>query len=160
MIETDSIPYNRELLSILSECQRSISVLQTTLEPKGVTLSCEIEPELYVRADREMFDAVVRNPVSNAVKFTPAGGTIILKARREHSGIRMSIQDTGIGMSEQSRRKLFSDDLSVSFAPNGETDNARGFQLVRKFVKIQEGRIEVCSTLGCGTIVSFSLPSG
>ena len=69
MIETDSIPYNRELLSILSECQRSISVLQTTLEPKGVTLSCEIEPELYVRADREMFDAVVRNPVSNAVKF-------------------------------------------------------------------------------------------
>ena len=115
-----------------------------------------------VIADKNMFASIVRNLVSNAVKFTPIGGNIAVSAKSlQGSFVEISIQDTGIGMNEEILEKLFVFNQSTGRSgTEGESSTGLGLVLCKDFVEKNGGKIWVESEEGKGSTFFFTLPKG
>jgi signal transduction histidine kinase len=107
-----------------------------------------------------MLQTTIRNLVSNAVKFTPKGGTIrILATSAGHNEIHLSVKDTGIGMSSSLIEGLFRiDGLSSRRGTEGEPSTGLGLLLCKEFIEKHGGKIRVESEEGKGSTFSFTLP--
>ena len=112
-----------------------------------------------VHADSRMFETVLRNLVSNAVKYTPFGGKISIAARDQNEVILISVEDTGVGMEEEQVANLFNVDKKVS-RPGTNNESGTGFGLIlcREFVKKNGGELMVESSPGNGSKFSFTVP--
>jgi signal transduction histidine kinase len=138
------------------------ALLHENAHAKGVALIDTISDELSVYADENMIRSVVQNLVSNALKFTPAGGTVTLSAAQSIKKPRLvdiSISDTGVGMSETDARKLFRIDVvHTTRGTEDETGSGLGLILCKELVEKNGGTIWVNSTEGAGTTFTFTLP--
>lgn len=124
-----------------------------------VNLHNEIEENTSVFADKKMLISVLQNIVSNALKHTPPGGKIIVTAKRKADKMIVEIKDTGIGMSEEIRKKLFSPQLnSLSKAREDNKGAGIGLLLVKGFLEKNGGEIWVESIEGKGSSFYFTLP--
>ncbi|MFM7902871.1 MAG: sensor histidine kinase, partial [Bacteroidota bacterium] len=113
---------------------------------------------LRVLCDRDMVEAVFRNLISNAYKFTPEGGVITLSSNQCPGGWCFDVIDSGRGMSAEEVDMV---NRGVSFSKEGtnhEKGNGLGIQLVQDFLSHHSSRLKVQSTLGRGSVFSFSLP--
>jgi len=90
---------------------RNISDFQKDAREKGISLSRSIEPGVYVYADPNMTNIILRNLISNAVKFTSSGGEVNISAKTTDEMPEISVSDTGTGIDEENVRKLFGDEL-------------------------------------------------
>jgi signal transduction histidine kinase len=112
-----------------------------------------------VLADEKRLNQVLLNLVSNALKFTPAHGTVLLAARRSGAEIVLSVSDTGIGITPEQLGRVFE-----TFERGNPTTRAvgagLGLSLVRAFIDLHGGRVEIDSTPNRGTIVTCFLPAG
>ncbi len=127
---------------------------------KKISLRTAISPELEVIADKDMLELVIRNIVSNALKFTPENGTVQICAKPDahfKNGI-ISIQDNGIGISEKHINHIFLQDVTSTYGTANEKGTGLGLFLCKEFVALQDGRIWVESVLGGGTTFYVSLP--
>ncbi len=106
-----------------------------------------------------MLQAIIRNLVSNALKFTSKGGKITISAQSlEDDGIEVSIQDTGIGMNPDLLSKLFRIDEKISRkGTNDEPSTGLGLILCKEFVEKHQGMIRVESEVGKGSIFYFTI---
>lgn len=129
----------------------------------ALTLTAQIEPDLpALHADERVVRQCILNLVSNAIKFTPSGGTILVSARCEAGGwIAISVADNGIGIAEA--------DLPKVLTPFGQADNAYtrkhdgtglGLPLVKSFTELHAGHFDIRSALGAGTTVTIRFPPG
>lgn len=110
-------------------------------------------------ADRHMFSAVVRNLISNAVKFTPVGGKINIESKIENNKYFFSISDTGVGMnSEDIQTILYGQKNITSAGTMGESGTGFGLELCKEFIKLHEGELNIKSQLGLGTEFIVCLP--
>ncbi len=137
------------------------TVAQTLLaaRDKGLTLHAA-HSDMRVRAHAGMLTAVLRNLVSNGIKFTRPGGTITIAAHRLNEGVEVSVADTGIGMAPERAADLFKLDRRHTTAGTaGERGSGLGLLLCRDLVVRQGGDLVVQSMIGCGTTFSFRLPS-
>jgi len=126
---------------------------------KGINLIVNIAEDLSVFADKNMTTTILRNLISNAIKFTKAGGTIKLEAIVVENVIRISVLDTGVGISEKDLQNIFK--IESSFSTKGtlqEKGTGLGLILCKEFVGKQNGEIWVESELGIGSTFSFTLP--
>jgi signal transduction histidine kinase len=138
-------------------------VLQDTVKlfsPVAITKSCslgtDLGPEpLWVSVDHDRLVQVVANLVGNAIKFTPSGGTISLTAKQEHTRVTVSVTDTGIGIAEQARSKLFQ---KFSQLDHAEAGLGLGLYVAKSIVEAHGGTIWVDSTVGQGSSFRFTLP--
>jgi CheY-like chemotaxis protein len=131
----------------------------THAEQKQITLKNAIPQPLKAYADYHMIDTVIRNLISNALKFTDHGGTITLSAHRNEREVEIAIADTGIGMSEEDLAKLFQiDDKFTTEGTEGERGTGLGLGLCKELVEKNDGKIWVESTPGRGSTFRFSLP--
>jgi signal transduction histidine kinase len=106
-----------------------------------------------------MIKTVLRNIVSNAIKFTAAGGTITLHAHKNNEFAKISVADTGIGMSDKIINDLFRIDKTIkSVGTSGEQGSGLGILLCKEFVEKNGGKIWVESKLGEGSQFHFTLP--
>lgn len=129
-------------------------------QKKAINLRITIPPDLEVTADRDMLELVIRNLVTNALKFTPANGTVQIDAAPDHTfknGI-ITVRDNGIGISEQQIDRIFLQDVTPAYGTANEKGTGLGLFLCKEFVVLQGGRIWVESTLGTGTTFYVSLP--
>ena len=125
---------------------------------KGLALRADTAG-LAVVGQRDMLAAVIRNLVSNAVKFTLPGGTVTVAARSVDAGVEISVTDTGVGMSPGKVEDLFRLDRRASTAGTaGERGSGLGLLLCRDLVERQGGILEVRSAVDRGTAFRFSLP--
>lgn len=125
---------------------------------KGLSLRADCVG-LRVTAHRDMLAAVLRNLVSNAVKFTLAGGTISVVARALGDGVEISVSDTGVGMSADKVADLFRLDRRTTInGTAGERGSGLGLLLCRDLVERQGGKLTVVSIPNQGTTFSFRLP--
>ena len=127
---------------------------------KGIEIACNVPVEIEVFADNHILQTVIRNLVSNAVKFTPKGGKISVSAEAtSDKGVQISIKDTGIGMSPKMVDNLFRLDVQTNRkGTEGEPSTGLGLMLCKEFVEKHGGKIWVESEEGNGSTFYFTLP--
>jgi len=158
-IQTGRMPYQPLKLDISIICKDIVNLFEENAKIKNIDLSYDMEKDLYVYADKNMIDTVIRNLVSNALKFTPSGKTIVLSAERLDNFIEVSVTDTGLGMSQDVLSKLFKIDQHVTtLGTTGEKGTGLGLILCKELVEKNGGKIGVESTLNIGSRFYFTLP--
>ena len=124
-----------------------------------IDLDIENTRHLTVLADQDMLRLVLRNLTANAIKFTPQNGNIRINAQDDASHVYITVQDSGVGISEQDQQKLFRTDVSHSTpGTNNEKGTGLGLLLCKQFIEKHHGEINVTSEAGQGSRFSISLP--
>lgn len=127
---------------------------------KSITLEQNIAPGLTTHADRSMIGTVLRNLVSNAIKFTHPGGRVTIRAHADGNGLLVSVEDTGVGISEELQARLFRLDGNLSTAgTRNESGTGLGLILCKEFIELHDGVLHVQSRTGHGSTFSFTLPA-
>lgn len=129
---------------------------------KNIEIKIDFEKNLVTHADEKMISTVIRNLISNAIKFTPLGGTITILSKRklvdDKKVIETRISDTGIGMTEEDIQKLFKIEQNyISKGTNNETGTGLGLILCKEFLTQNDGTIRVESQLNIGSDFIFTL---
>jgi signal transduction histidine kinase len=131
----------------------------TSAIQKQIKMAHSIAPNLYVTADFEMAKTIFRNLISNAIKYTPTGGTISVTATEGKQFVKIEICDNGIGMSQKTKEKLFKiDEFHSTMGTNNEPGTGLGLLFCKEFIDFHGGKIHVESEPGKGTKFRFSLP--
>jgi len=136
-----------------------VGLVSTTANTKGVMLFSDVDEDIEIHADTDMLSTVLRNLVSNAVKFTESGGSVKVSAKIEEEYVKLSVLDTGIGIRESVQRKMFS--LAESYTEKGTADEkgtGLGLVICKDLVEVHGGEISLQSTPGKGTVISFTIP--
>lgn len=159
-LQMDRVTVEPVQFSIAEITAKTIEVLGPVAQEKNISLvERGTAPQAY--ADPHMMDAVIRNLVNNAIKFTPDGGTIAILYETDTTTDQalISVMDTGVGMSPDTAKKLFNMSESVSTqGTNGEPGTGLGLLLCKELVERNAGRITVESTLGSGSTFTFTVP--
>ncbi len=128
---------------------------------KGVILSANLSHDIFVHADENIIDTIVRNLTSNAIKFTPSNGMVTISAVviPDSQHVNVTVTDTGIGVSDENIKKLFRIDAHHStIGTNEEAGTGLGLILCKEMVEKNNGKIWMESELGKGTTVKFTVP--
>lgn len=137
------------------------SLFSVTLRLKKISYCSDFQEDLEVCVDQNILNTVLRNLISNAVKFSRQGGMISLTAHCDEEHAYFEVEDTGIGMSEETKNKLFSSqDVFSHFGTNHESGTGLGLVLCKKLIELHHGEIGIESELNVGTKVSVVLPMG
>ena len=123
MLQTGNMSFNREYFNLLVELHPTLSLLKQTASNKNIRLNYEIDNMLFISADKNMLSTIIRNLVSNSIKFTNRNGIINLTVEKVDESIKFSISDNGIGIEKENLDKLFT--LDKSYLHKG-TDNEKG----------------------------------
>ncbi|WP_158799655.1 PAS domain S-box protein [Pedobacter sp. L105] len=135
-----------------------IQRLKPMAHEKGLELIETIESGLSITADKDMLDAIIRNLVSNAIKFTRKGHITVTAQSREKD-VLFAVSDTGNGISEQVIGQLFrKSSIYTTYGTSGEKGTGLGLELCRDFVEKHDGKIWVESTEGNGSTFYFTIP--
>ncbi len=140
---------------------RNVSLLKTMAADKGIILQNEVVEGIFVQADENMLDTVIRNLTANALKFTPRGGSVTIKAITSKSPtfVEVSVADTGVGISPENLQKLFKIGLYHSTTgTNHEQGTGLGLIICKEMVEKNGGQILVGSEFGKGTVAKFTVP--
>ncbi|TDE15347.1 sensor histidine kinase [Dyadobacter psychrotolerans] len=131
---------------------------KTIAAHKGIVLDYYFEPSTAVYADRDMMQLIMRNFIGNAIKFTPTGGSITVRAAMDADDCIISIKDTGIGISPERQDALFSLNAKSTYGTKGEKGMGLGLLLCVEYIAAQNGRIWFESTIECGTCFFIAVP--
>jgi signal transduction histidine kinase len=152
VVTTQFRPY--ELTEKVCQALHAASVL------KEITLENRIPRNLLVQADINMVESVIRNLVSNAIKFTPPAGKVQIVARQFGSFVELTIADSGVGMSPEALEKIFSFHTKhTTKGTAGESGTGLGLAFCREFVERNGGTIAVESQIGQGSKFNVRLPA-
>lgn len=144
-----------DLRLLIANC---IKRIRPMAEAKGIELAEHVPEGLKIYADQDMLDAIIRNLVSNAIKFT-SGGKIIVEVVIRDYDLLFSVKDNGVGMSEEVVSQLFNKSLDyTTYGTSGEKGTGLGLELCRDFVEKHQGRLWVESVEGQGSTFYFTTP--
>ncbi len=157
-VQTGRIAFNPENLRLADLIGDSMLLLDDIAGSKAITIKKAIPYEITVIADRSMIGTVLRNLISNAIKFTGQGGEVNISAEKRAKEIVIAISDNGIGIEATRLEKLFRIDESYSTpGTNSEKGTGLGLILCKEFVEKNGGKIWVESKEGMGTTFYFTL---
>ena len=129
------------------------------LKEKGVSLNFDFDPECFVFADSNMTETILRNLVSNAIKFSKEFGLILISFDTSGEDILIKVKDTGVGMNEKQISKLFKlDQTHATVDTSGKRGTGLGLMLCKELVEKQGGKIWIESSINVGTTFYFTLP--
>ncbi|HLP74544.1 MAG TPA: CHASE domain-containing protein [Bacteroidales bacterium] len=156
---TGKIPFNPEIIVFRDKFNNSLTTLKSNADQKNISIKYEAADDLRVFADKDMLKAVLRNLISNAIKFTPNGGTIKVSAEKNKNESVISVTDNGMGINPEIQKGIFDiSHIKPSSGTAGEKGSGLGLILCREFVEIHGGKIWFTSEPGKGSTFSFSLP--
>ena len=145
-------------LNLLSVIKSTLEMGKTAAEKKGIEFSYHIGAEITVIADTDMLQLVVRNLVSNAIKFTPHGGIIDIDAQVIKRECKITINDNGKGIDPLKQEKIFSINTEPAFGTGNEKGVGLGLLLCKEFIERQGGRIGFESVFGKGSSFFIFIP--
>jgi len=152
--------YKPKLISLNGVIHETNALLEGVAKHKSITLKTNLIEEFTVFADKNALKTILRNLVSNSIKFTNPEGIIITKVKnRKDNFVIVSVSDNGVGMDEEVRKKLFSKyKTEPRWGTKGEKGVGLGLVITKEFVEKHGGEIWVESKLGEGTTFYFTLP--
>ncbi len=149
---------NPQLIDMASMIKETQHLLRLQAENKQVYLKAKIDSSIYIYADKDMIDLVLRNLLSNAIKFTPQKGEVSLAVEVKNELVKVSIKDSGIGISKENISQLFGNNYFTTKGTANESGTGLGLMLCKEFLAKNGGEIFVQSEVGKGSIFSFTLP--
>lgn len=161
-VQQGEIPFNPDIINLRSMINLNIRLNDELARHKGIKITTEIPDHLSVNADENMLQTILRNHISNALKFTPAGGQVTITAQPVNDNfIEIAVTDSGIGMSREMIDKLFRLDARIGRpGTNGEPSTGLGLLLCKEFIEKHGGTIRVESETDKGSRFIFTVPSG
>ena len=161
-IESGSVELRESTFAAAASIEVSVALLIERARRDGVQLYTRIAPDLPdLHADERRFRQIVLNLVSNAVKFTPEGGTVIVSADQDGEGaFVLTVGDTGVGIAEADMAKIMAPFVQGGDPAQRNLEGAGlGLPLVKLLVDLHDGALNIDSTLGEGTTVTVRLPA-
>ena len=158
--QSGKTPFEPEKLCLADICENVFENLKLAANNKNITLHYMALDGVYIFADKEMITTVLRNLVSNAIKYTNKGGAINIYAEKDHIKVTITVSDNGTGIKPDTLTKLF--DISYKISTNGtakEKGSGLGLLLCKEFIKKHGGEIGVESKLGKGSAFKFTIPN-
>ncbi|TYP95356.1 PAS domain S-box-containing protein [Fodinibius salinus] len=157
--QTEGFELTIEEISVHETVNDIKELLGPTAEKKGIDLTYDCgNEELLVETDEQMVKTVIRNFISNAIKFSSAGDEIQITCSCSNDHWEISVQDEGAGMTEETQEKLFSSEHPNTRGTKGEKGSGIGLKLCHHLVELQEGEIIIESTLDVGSTFTMRIP--
>lgn len=157
--QTDKIKFKPENMDIHDVIKSNINFHKVSAEKKQIKLTSNLQSSLYVFADKNMINTVVRNLISNAIKFTKNKGEIKVQIVETTQNVEIQIIDNGMGINKENLEKLFRIDTYYSTqGTSGESGTGLGLIICKEFIEKNGGKIKVESEINKGSTFSFTLP--
>ena len=148
-----------EPLDPLPLLQNVTSRFSPIMQSKGQSFNPDLPPSLpRIKGDGERLEQVLANLLSNASRFAPRGGSIVLRARKRGSDLVIQVQDNGIGIPEEEQKRLFEPYYRAKLGKGERRGLGLGLTLCKQLVELHGGKIWAESEEGKGSTFSFSLP--
>lgn len=157
--QSGAIPFEPKIFNLKSSIEEVTEFLKPNANTKNITINIDESDKTVVFADVDMLNTILRNLISNAIKFTDSGGIVNISSERTESDILVTISDNGIGIAPNILPRLF--DTTKLYSTRGtanEKGTGFGLMLCKKFVEEHGGEIWAESELGKGSKFKFTLP--
>ena len=157
--QSGRMDFNPEYIEIGSLINEIYELSNVSALQKSISLTKELPHHISAFLDKSMISSVIRNLVSNAIKFTRPGGTVVIKAEQLDQHLKVSITDNGVGIEKSDLRKLFTIDENFS-VPGTQDEGGTGLGLVlcKEFIEKHKGKIRAESEPGKGSKFYFIIP--
>jgi PAS domain S-box-containing protein len=158
-LQSKSLSITPKYLAVYPVLMETIQLLRANAEKKNIGITYDISDDLIAYFDETSVNAVFRNVIFNAIKFTPENGNIDVIAAIDGVYARVTVADTGIGLSEELIRKIFIDNEHYTTpGTNNEQGSGLGSFIIKDFIKKNNGKLEITSKPGSGTKIFVYLP--
>jgi two-component system, sensor histidine kinase and response regulator len=157
--QTGRLEFDPDFFELTSIIEEIVELYSDTAEQKSISITIKLPNAIPVFADKSIVKTILRNLISNAIKFTNPEGEIIIGAEQRKDELIVSVSDNGIGIKEENINKLFRIDYCYStLGTNKEKGTGLGLLLCKEFIEMHGGKIWVESKKDKGSIFNFSLP--
>lgn len=158
-VQTMNPQVKTQVLKLGQMIDEAIKLQEKHICDKEIAFEIDVPSELYIISNRRMLESILRNLISNAMKYSDHGQTVAIKGFREEDVVVFQISDNGIGISRQQLKNLFEIDNDIhSMGTALETGSGLGLILVKKYVDQLAGKIQIDSKINKGTKVTITLP--
>jgi signal transduction histidine kinase len=158
-VEAGQMVLEPSTFTVSSALEYCVTMLRERATQHAITVTVEVADEIaMIDADERKFKQVVLNLVSNAVKFTPDGGSVSVRAYREGSDLQVTVTDTGVGVPPEDQERIFESFQQGRRGAPKEEGTGLGLTLSRRFVWLWGGQMWLDSTPGKGSTFGFSIP--
>jgi signal transduction histidine kinase len=158
-MQSGMIEYNPKKVSLNALIEENIQLNNNTALNKNIEITFEADEIVNVWMDKDMIDTVLRNLLTNAIKFTEQQGEIVVQLKKCNKKAEVSIRDNGIGIPLNIQEKLFKiSEKVIQKGTENEMGNGLGLLLCHEFIKKHQGEIWAESKLGKGSTFKFILP--
>ncbi|MCE1248637.1 MAG: response regulator [Firmicutes bacterium] len=160
VIESGNLILKKKQTSIRGILEHHYNQVAPYARSKNIELECDLDGlEAEAEVDVDKMGEVIDNLLTNAVKYTPSGGKVRMEAKFDDSSVEVCVRDSGVGIKETEKAKLFKKFSRTSSKPTGgETSTGLGLAIAKKIVDLHEGRIWVESEYGKGSSFYFTIP--
>jgi signal transduction histidine kinase len=159
-MQTGQMIFNAEDFNLLVVLYPTLSLVKQIAQNKDIEFKYLIDNSIFINADKNMLTTIIRNLISNSIKFTIPGGKIKLAVVKMDNLVKISVTDTGIGIDKEGLDNLFQIDKSISKkGTSNERGTGLGLLICKEMIKKHRGKISVESEVGKGSTFSFTIPS-
>ena len=157
--QINSIKVSQSSFDLTEMIQQNISFLGQNANYKSIKIEFNPESKINCFADSMMVDTILRNLISNAIKFTPEKGEITIRVYEENKHAIIKIKDTGIGIRKEVLDKFYNNQqLLSSYGTNGEKGSGLGLLLCKDFIAKNKGSMDISTSTNIGTEIIIKLP--
>ncbi|MGJ8640422.1 MAG: sensor histidine kinase [Opitutaceae bacterium] len=159
-LEVGAFEFHKESILASELISDTVMVLSTMIERKGIEFAVSVPENAAVMVDEAMIGSVLRNLISNGIKFTPEKGAIDVEVREDGDDWLFVVSDSGVGMNaEQVEAVVATHKVESVLGTSGERGSGVGLMLIHQFLEKHQSSLHIESVVGEGTVVSFRLPA-
>lgn len=157
--QTGRLSFKPRVVNLFDLVEDNVALVSTNAGIKNIRLVNDIPLGALAWADTDMINTIVRNLITNAIKFSHSGGHVVIGCTKDDRQVYVSVKDNGLGISDEDQEKLFKIEFNASkIGTANEEGTGLGLILCKEFVQRNGGDVFVKSELNCGSEFVFSLP--
>ena len=158
-VEAGQMELRLQTVSVAESVEQVVKTVEPLVRKKNLTLAANVAGVGDVLADGGKLRQMLLNLISNAIKFTPEGGTVTIGALRLNDNVEISVADTGIGIADSDQKQIFQEFHQVDPGPGRKHEGTGlGLALTRRFALLHGGDVHVTSRVNKGSVFTLSLP--